>query len=76
MILAETVAIDIALIVMGLGVFVTIGVGLFSWALVTVVRLTGIVSVLEEKVRQLASDIDDLVAGSPEIRRRPTHRSG
>lgn len=76
MILAETVAIDIALIVMGLGVFVTIGVGLFSWTLVTVVRLTGIVSVLEEKVRQLASDIDDLVAGSPEVGRRPTHRSG
>ena len=76
MILAETVAIDIALIVMGLGVFVTIGVGLASWTLVTVVRLTGIVSVLEEKVRQLANDIDDLVAGSPEARRRPTHRSG
>ena len=76
MILAETFAIDIALIVMGLGVFVTIGVGLFSWTLVTVVRLTGIVSVLEEKVRQLANDIDDLVSGSPEVRRRPTHRSG
>lgn len=76
MILAETVAIDIALIVMGLGVFVTIGVGLFSWTLVTVVRLTGIVSVLEEKVHQLAINIDDLVAGSPEVQRRPTHRSG
>jgi len=76
MILAETVAIDIALIVMGLGVFVTIGVGLFSWTLVTVVRLTGIVSVLEEKVRQLAIDIDDLVAHLPEVRHRPTHRGG
>lgn len=76
MILAETVAIDTAIIVMILGLFVTIGVGLFSWTLVTVVRLTGIVSVLEEKVRQLANDIDDLVAGSPEIQFRPSHRNG
>ncbi len=75
MILAETIAIDTAIIVMILGLFVTIGVGLFSWTLATVVRLTGIVSVLEEKVRQLANDIDDLGARIDVIRRRPSHRN-
>jgi hypothetical protein len=69
-ILAEQVALDASFLVAGAVIVSGVGIALFSWTLVTVVRLTQLLGVLEEKVRQLANDIDDLTARHPEHHNR------
>jgi len=59
---ANDVAVDASIIVAIIGILFAIGVGLFSWTLVTVVRLTALVGVLEEKVHALAADIDRITS--------------
>jgi hypothetical protein len=61
-----------ALITLAIGLSLTVttaGVAMMAWLLTTVIRLAGLVSVLEERVGNLVHDIDALRAGNPEIRR-------
>lgn len=54
------------------GLLVSIGMGIMSWQLITLVKLTNLVSVLEAKILRLERDVEDhdhLLAGHPEVRR-------
>lgn len=51
---------------------VAVGMGIMSWQLVTLVKLTNLVAVLEAKIMRLERDhekLEDLLDGHPEIRR-------
>ena len=57
------------------------GIAMMAWTLTTVVKLTNMVGVLQEKVARLVGDIDDLVVeidelrdGNPEVRRHEVRR--
>lgn len=54
------------------GLLVSIGMGIMSWQLITLVKLTNLVAVLEAKIVRLEKDyekFEDLLDGHPEIRR-------
>ena len=73
---------SVVTVAIGLTLAVTsAGIGLMAWTLTTVVKLTQMVGVLQEKVARLVGDIDDLVVeidelrdGNPEVRRYETRR--